>query len=230
MFVIKVNLYIVSVIISMHVNELKNYWDNRYPKNPVLYRGRSIPQKLNGQIILTNLQIDVKTMFTSNDVVVKTIIEENKITGANNDEKMLNIQKWIFNNIKYIGDDLSQGVVEYWQFPFETIKLRTGDCEDGALLIAALAVNMGIPAFRLRVVAGFVQPAPTAPQGGHGYVAYLRESDNQWVAIDWCYSQDSHLPVSSKLILKNNTIYKNIWFTFNNEYSWSQKELEFYSF
>lgn len=214
----------------MNDTELKNYWDNKYPKNPVIYRGRSIPQKINNQIILTNLEIDVKTMLTTNDSIVKKIIKDKGITGANNDDKMLNIQKWVVNNIKYIGDNLSEGVVEYWQFPFETLRLGSGDCEDGALLIAALAVNSGVPAFRLRVVAGFVQPAPTAPQGGHGYVAYLRESDNQWVAIDWCYLQDSNVPIASKPILKNNTVYKNMWFTFNNEYSWSQKELEFYSF
>ena len=214
----------------MDTTELKNYWDNKYPKNPVIYKGRYIPQKVNGQIILRNLEIDVKTMFTANDEVVKNIINKSNITVASNDEKMLNIQNWVCTNLKYIGDNLSEGVVEYWQFPFETITLATGDCEDGALLIAALAVNMGIPSFRLRVVGGFVQPAPTAPQGGHGYVAYLRESDNQWVAIDWCYLADPQVPVSQKPILKNNTVYKTMWFTFNNEYSWSQKELEFYSF
>jgi Transglutaminase-like superfamily len=214
----------------MDTTELKNYWDNKYPKNPVIYKGRCIPQKVEGQIILTNLEIDVKTMFNSNDSVVKDLIIQNNLTGATNDEKMFNIQNWVCKNLKYIGDDVSAGVVEYWQFPFETIKLGTGDCEDGALLIAALAVNMDVPSFRLRVIGGFVQPAPTAPQGGHGYVAYLRESDNQWVAIDWCYLQDSDTTVDLKPILKNNTVYKDMWFTFNNEYSWSQKELEFYSF
>ena len=214
----------------MDTTELKNYWDNKYPKNTVIYKGRSIPQKVNGQIILRNLEIDVKTMFTSNDAVVKNIINNNNLNGSSNDEKILNIQNWVCKNLKYIGDNISEGVIEYWQFPFETIKLGTGDCEDGALLIAALAVNMDIPSFRLRVVGGFVQPAPTAPQGGHGYVAYLRESDNQWVAIDWCYLSDPQIPVSQKPILKNNTVYKNMWFTFNNEFSWSQKELEFYSF
>jgi hypothetical protein len=214
----------------MNTTELKNYWDNKYPKNPVIYKGRSIPQKINDQIILRNLQIDVKTMFDSNDSVVKNLITKTNLTGTSNDEKMFNIQNWVCKNLKYIGDNVSEGVVEYWQFPFETIKLGTGDCEDGALLIAALAVNMDVPSFRLRVIGGFVQPAPTAPQGGHGYVAYLRESDNQWVAIDWCYLPDPKVPIAQKTILKNNTVYKTMWFTFNNEYSWSQKELEFYSF
>jgi hypothetical protein len=214
----------------MNSTELKNYWDNKYPKNPVIYKGRSIPQKIDNQIILKNLKIDVKTMFNSNDSIVKNLIIKNNLAGSTNDEKMFNIQNWIFTNLKYIGDNVSEGVVEYWQFPFETIKLGTGDCEDGALLIAALAVNMDVPSFRLRVVGGFVQPSPTAPQGGHGYVAYLRESDNQWVAIDWCYLPDPKIPVAQKPILKNNMAYKDMWFTFNNEYSWAHKELEFYSF
>jgi hypothetical protein len=58
----------------------------------------------------------------------------------------------------------------------------------------------------------------------------LRESDNQWVAVDWCYLPDPQVPIANKPILKNNTVYKNMWFTFNNEFAWSQKELEFYSF
>jgi hypothetical protein len=210
--------------------ELKNFWDNRYPKNPVIYKSRSIPQKTDQGIILSQVDIDVKTMFTPNDEIVKNLIKTNNIGGVTNDEKMLNIQRWVTQNIQYIGDDLNQSAIEYWQFPFETILLRNGDCEDGAILIGSMAINMGIPPFRIRVVAGLVQPAPTAPNGGHGYIAYLRESDNQWVAIDWCYLQDSHLGIENKLILKNNPIYKEIWFTFNNEFSWHQKELEFYSF
>lgn len=214
----------------MNEIELKNYWDNKYPKNQIIYRSRSIPKKIDNNIILTPLDIDVKTMFTPNDDIVKNVIKNNNITGNTNDEKMLNIQKWVTQNIKYIGDDLNQSVIEYWQFPFETIILGNGDCEDGAILIGSLAINMGIPSFRIRVVAGRVQPSPTAKTGAHGYVAYLREYDNQWVAIDWCYLQDSHLAMQDKMILKNNLFYKKIWFTFNNEFCWYHKNLEFSSF
>jgi hypothetical protein len=75
-----------------------------------------------------------------------------------------------------------------------------------------------------------VQPAPTAPQGGHGYVSYLRESDNQWVIIDWCYLEDSAMSVEQKPLHKNNEYYKDIWFSFNNEYSWSRQPITFTSF
>lgn len=210
--------------------ELKNYWDNKYPKNQIIYKSRYVPKKTDSDTTLINIDVDVKTMFAPNDEIIKNLIKNNNIGGETNDEKMWNIQKWVVQNIKYIGDNLNEGFVEYWQFPFETITFKNGDCEDGAILIGSMAINMGIPAFRIRVVAGLVQPQPTAPMGGHGYVAYLRESDNQWVAIDWCYLEDSRTPISEKPILKNNFPYKEIWFTFNNEYSWSHKELEFNSF
>ena len=121
--------------------------------------------------------------------------------------------------------------MEYWQFPFETLSCNVGDCEDGALLIASLAINSGVvPAFRIRVVAGMVQPEPTAPQGGHAYISYLRESDNQWVVVDWCYYEDSAIPVPQKQILKNNVVYKDVWFSFNHLHSWSNALLQFDSF
>ena len=217
----------------MKNSELQLYWNNKYPINPVVYTGRVAPAKnaVTEKIELTQpLKIDVKTMLTPNDCLCNEIIRASRLKQPTNDATMLMIQKWAVNNIKYIGDDLSQGTVEYWQFPFETIQFRNGDCEDGALLIAALAISAGVPPFRVRVVAGMVQPGPTAPQGGHGYVSYLRESDNQWVALDWCYLEDSKIPMHAKTILSKNPYYKEMWFSFNHLHSWCNSQLEFSSF
>lgn len=217
----------------MDVKELENFWNSKHPINPVIYTGRAIPAICNtckGRTMKEQLKIDVKTMLVPEDILVKEIVQQNNIIGGSNDETMLNIQKWVVQNIQYIGDNLSAGTMEYWQFPFETLAARNGDCEDGALLIASLAINAGIPPFRVRVVAGMVQEAPTAPEGGHGYVCYLRESDNQWVVIDWCYLEDSGTSVKDKLLLKDNSYYKKMWFSFNNQYSWSNEQLEFVSF
>ena len=170
-------------------------------------------------------------MLNPDDFLCKSILTQNNLIQQTSDDTMSSIQKWVVSNLKYIGDDLSQGTMEYWQFPFETLSCNVGDCEDGALLIASLAVNSGVvPAFRIRVVAGMVQPEPTAPQGGHAYISYLRESDNQWVAIDWCYYEDSAIPMPQKQILKHNLVYKDVWFSFNHVYSWSNALLQFESF
>lgn len=217
----------------MNEQELANYWNTKHPVKPVIYTGRAIPcvcPTCGSKSLKDKLKLDVKTMFANEDHMLKDLINKEQFKGKSHDETIINIQRWVALNIKYIGDNLNQGTMEYWQFPFETLAAGNGDCEDGALLIAALAINAGVPSFRVRVVAGLVQPAPHAPQGGHGYVAYLRETDNQWVAIDWCYKQDSPVPVKDKPIFKDNQSYKQIWFSFNNEFSWSNKELEFSSF
>ncbi len=213
--------------------ELEEFWNNKRTKNTIGYNGRAIPKKdplKEGIVLKERVQIDVRTMVSEPDDFILKIIADNNLRGLTHDETMLNIQKWVVRNIRYLGDDINNYTMEYWQFPFETLADRTGDCEDGALLIASLAINAGVPSFRVRVVAGMVQPAPTAPQGGHGYVSYLRESDNQWVILDWCYLEDSSIDIKTKPIHKNNPYYKEIWFSFNNQYSWSDRTLEFASF
>lgn len=218
----------------MENESLEQFWNSKHPQNPVIYTGRAIPQKCpacKGETLKERLKIDVKTTINPNDFLCRTILLQNDLIKDTSDNTILAIQKWIVSNIKYIGDDLNQGTLEYWQFPFETLCCKTGDCEDGALLIAALAINSGVvPAFRIRVVAGMVQPEPTAPQGGHAYVSYLRETDNQWVAIDWCYFEDSSTEVSQKQTIKNNVVYKDVWFSFNHVHSWSSTLLHFESF
>ena len=217
----------------MTEKELENYWNTKHPVNPVIYTGRAIPAicpACKSHSLKEKVKIDVKTMLAVEDNLIKEIVGKNNLRGNTFDDTILKIQKWVVQNIKYIGDDLSQGTIEYWQFPFETLAARVGDCEDGAVLIAAMAISAGVPSFRVRVVAGMVKQSPTAPEGGHAYVSYLRESDNQWVVIDWCYYEDSKTQVTDKVILKDNPYYKKMWFSFNNQYSWSNEQLEFVSF
>jgi hypothetical protein len=216
----------------MNSKELENYWDNKRQKNVVAYKGRAIPKRKNdgGIGLQEKVQIDVRTMVTPNDAIIQRVLSKHGIVGRFPDETMWNIQRWVVGNISYLGDDVKNYTMEYWQFPFETLADKTGDCEDGAILIASLAINAGIPSYRVRVVAGNVQPSPTAPQGGHAYASYLRESDNQWVIIDWCYFQDSNTQIDKKMLQKTNPYYKNVWFSFNDKYSWSNREILFDSF
>lgn len=46
------------------------------------------------------------------------------------------INEWIYNNIKYKGEG---GTSDIWQYPEETLELKTGDCEDQAFLFQYLA-------------------------------------------------------------------------------------------
>jgi hypothetical protein len=186
----------------------------------IVYSGRVI-QAGNQKLLLP---IDVRTLITPNDCALQDLIEQQKLKGSSDDETMWNIQKWVAKNIKYVSDSTNSGVPEYWQFPFETLALRLADCEDGAILIASLAICAGIPVNKVRVVAGFVKPHEvTAPEGGHGYVAFER-ADKSITAIDWCFYEDSNIEMSKKPAIENNPLYKAVWFSFNNEKSYAEQE------
>lgn len=59
------------------------------------------------------------------------------------------LYRWISGNIEFIKDQFG---IERLQSPDVTIQLGSGDCDDHAILSAAMLLSIGIPA-RLRVVA-----------------------------------------------------------------------------
>lgn len=200
----------------------ENYWNNKWPKGPVIYNGRTLK---NSSI---PIGIDVRNFIEKDDEIIKSILNSNSLIKDTFDNTAVAIQQWVVSYLIYKGDNDNIQVPEYWQFPFESIYSKVGDCEDGAILLATLCINAGIPSWRIKVAAGWVQPQPTAPQGGHGYCIYLAE-DVEWRILDWCYYEDSKVTIKDKPLAKNGgqrNSYKGVWFTFNNEYSWSQNSLQ----
>jgi len=110
-----------------------------------------------------------------------------------NDRKMSKIARWVQRNIAYLTDEENYGVGEFWAPPIFTLAKASGDCEDGAFLIASLALNSGVPANRIRMYGGLVDAGAGAPSGGHGWVGYRRELDNEWVAVDFSYYPDPNI-------------------------------------
>jgi hypothetical protein len=206
----------------------ETYWNTKYPTSPIVYSGRTL--KTNHSPI----KIDVKNFICDNDNIILDVLKRNRLIKTSFNETALAIQKWVAKNIKYVADDTSNKCPEFWQFPFETLAGKIGDCEDGGILMASMLINAGIPAWRVKVAAGYVQEAPTAPQGGHAYCIYLAdrpesEKKLEWVVLDWCYYEDSATPIEKKPLAKNggfNGCYKDTWFTFNNANSWNQTKLE----
>ncbi len=78
------------------------------------------------------------SFVTPNDKTVlelKTIILEDKTPVTLN---WMAFRDWIGNNVEYTSDYEVHGEDEYWQFPNETIQLKTGDCEDFSVLLCSL--------------------------------------------------------------------------------------------
>ena len=128
---------------------------------------------------------------------------------------------FVQDTITYVGDDKSVGVPEYWQFPAETFKQRAGDCEDMHIYMVSLMRCAGIPAHRVKVAAGLVKAGKAAETGGHAYTVYLRD-DGEWVVMDACY-YPNRKHAKDRKPHKEEENYLDIWFTFNDEYTWGQK-------
>jgi len=127
------------------------------------------------------------------------------------DEKAYKIMKWVQDNINY-RDDLSiYGRSEYWALPTMTLSKKAGDCEDGAFLEHSLMLAAGIPYDRIRTYGGLVWAGAGAETGGHGWTAYKREVDNEWVVVDWCY-YPSDQPISERTPLKDDKRYIDDFF------------------
>ena len=212
-----------------------DYWNNKWEKAPIIYTGRA----LRGKSYERQIDADVKTFIQKHDAILWHVISQAGLYKDTANATAWEIQKFVCKFLKYANDDVTVDCPEFWLFPFESIQSEIGDCEDGAILIAALLINAGIPSWRVKVCAAQVVSDPVfAPSdtdlGGHAYCIYLADrpdSDRklEWVILDWCYMQDPELPIEKKPLAGDGGqegAYRDIWFTFNDEYSWAQSAFE----
>lgn len=134
-----------------------------------------------------------------------------------NDEKMYKIEQWVIENFTYEFDNITYGQDEYWATPDESLRKMQGDCEDGAWLIHSLALNADVPSDRLRTYGGVVawqNEQGGLSAGGHAWTAYQRESDNEWVILDWCFF-NTDAPLDNRITMSNNMKYVDDYFFVN---------------
>lgn len=126
--------------------------------------------------------------FVREQLKVAILRKDLPIFKGTQDEKMLKILKYVNANLVYIQDEVKFGTPEKWATIDETLSDMRGDCEDGAILIYALAYKNGINPLQLELVCGDVEG------GGHCWVEYApdefynyKEDTMKWFTIDWCY-------------------------------------------
>lgn len=204
----------------------KSYWNNKWKKKSVIYSGRALRNSRE------RIDVDVRNFIITKDDILKSIVKKYGLKKSTYNETAYACQKFVVDFLTYVDDTVENSCEEFWQFPFETLASKKGDCEDGAILMASLMIHAGIPNWRVKVVGGTVKPQPTAPLGGHAYCIYLadrKDGSMEWEIHDWCYYEDTDTPTGSKPLAKNGG-YKNtyieVWFTFNNEYAWSNEEVK----
>ncbi len=134
------------------------------------------------------------------------------------DVKMEKIQRWVVFNVEYMTDFEQYGYAELWVPPVMVLNTMKGDCEDGAFLIMSLALNAGVDPARLRLYGGVVYAGEGAAYGGHAWVSYRRESDDEWIAVDFSYYVDLR-SMEKRLPLKDDEKYVDDYFFITNQFT-----------
>lgn len=198
---------------------LYDYVANSYFQNIILY---IINSKQRKSVNLRDWLFDEMQIHTSEMTEVL-----NKISDKDNyDAQVIECLSWVKKNILYVGDSTSWEMTEYWQTPQETILRRTGDCEDGAILLYNLCRLKGVPANRFLILTGDVLG------GGHCWLGYKPQNyPLNFAFLDWCYwpnlgsvsGRNKFYINKNSEILEYNGIteegvtsnYYKIWFGFN---------------
>jgi len=185
-------------------NVLEEYWNNKRQKSSKKYLARPA---FNGT---DRINVDPRIFYTNNHDIPK-------VPDGTFDEMAMACRNYVEETITYTTDTQQFKQTEIWMFPFETLKLKKGDCEDGAILMVNMMLKAGIPYWRIRLNAGDVNG------GGHAYVTYLKEEDTKWYVLDWCY-----WPEASKnwLPWSEASNYFGIWFSWNTKYVFTDSRLD----
>jgi predicted transglutaminase-like cysteine proteinase len=119
------------------------------------------------------LQPDDSTAVKWRGIDVSCGWEQFQLTVQNVDA----MNRRVNSTIKYSGESAGE---DHWQSPRETLQLKTGDCEDFAILKFAILANSGIPDDDLRVVVGEIKKLAGNIQ--HAWCA--ARVDGRWLALD----------------------------------------------
>jgi len=122
------------------------------------------------------------------------------------------IQEWINSNISYAEDLTVHGTGEYFQYPSETITLKTGDCEDYAILFVTLLRAYGVPADSVYAVAGYglhVGHVWVAENYRYGYWRYIEPQSTGGTWEDWIKGVHVDERAYYQYIYQYNPVYFN---------------------
>jgi len=176
------------------------YYGTKYSNvNRVFYEGRVLPSG-------AKLKLDVRNFFT-NKAAAELMDIVNPMLSECDDQKAHYVDAWVQTNIKYVSDKRQFNLPEFWMFPFETLKTRRGDCDDGAILAGCLLVAAGVPAWKVRLTAGLTKSGE-----GHCWLTYYCVDSKRWVALDWCFNPSTK-EIHERLDYKDAGLYGRVWFS-----------------
>ncbi|MDE2366986.1 MAG: transglutaminase domain-containing protein [Betaproteobacteria bacterium] len=181
---------------NSRVNGLRSWnWDGeRIIHDSIVPSSRPVVMRQTG-----GYDIDVREFLVSKDnAIMRRTLERDirefirKLQGASW-ELFVSRDSGSFDLRAYVITEFVARKIEYrltegldpWQFPDETLNLRSGDCEDRALLIASMLLASGISSFNVRVALGKFRAwfGNKHEDTDHVWVMYKDES-GKWQVIE----------------------------------------------
>lgn len=158
------------------------------------------------------------------------LLDGSSLKGPDNDITAGRLHTWAVENLKYGTDILNWGAKEHYLFPEEAFicscKGKGMDCEDGAHLIVSFGYCLGIPSSRLQARACEVR-YPDGTMQLHIYAAYQRTTDDEWVALDWCFMPDNAAAVTERTPVRLRGEYWPPMYYYTDTECWTAQELTF---
>ena len=126
--------------------------------------------------------VAVLTAMVSQSSYATAFIDESKKQCNVDLVTATKINNWVNRNVIFKSDQESWGVPDDWQTLRETLKLRTGDCEDYAIAKWSLLQQYGVPQNQLQLWYGYYHTMP------HVVVTYcgtvLDSNTNEVLTVD----------------------------------------------
>lgn len=158
-----------------------------------------------GYSLACDLEQPITNRATSAAVV--NLLQQGNITLADaaaslcayddtDDERAMAVAQYVSNLLSYIQD--GSGIGDRWACALATWLRRYGDCEDGAILIHALLLAAGVNPGRIRTAFGTVLTSALT-ENGHAWVLYRRQSDEEWIPLDWTIQPSPYAVAASQI-------------------------------
>lgn len=113
--------------------------------------------------------------------LARSILVNGKVPAMNESAEAHALSQWVNQTIRFTGEHSDQ-VQEALQSPVATLKMRTGDCDDFAILLSALLWSVGIQN-RFQVSKGSAAGDPNAPYS-HVFVTAKNKRTGEVLMLD----------------------------------------------
>lgn len=135
------------------------------------------------------------------------------------DARVRTLWEFCCTRIRYQFDWYRGRPQDLWQYPEETLALRRGDCEDKAILLAALLLASGVSPFCVRVALGRLH-WPNHKRTDHAWVLY-RDERGVWRILETTLTTSSwDMPDAAQLMLPGSGLAYEPEFVFNRHHLW----------